>query len=176
MIYIQAEAGEIPMLEPLGNPFPVDILDEDILIIGSGIGIAPMVLLAKTLHEKHIRLTILLSARSKEAILYKDVFSSLGRCIVITDDGSLGFQGNPIDYLSAHSLNFTYLYACGPEILLKRIDELHRGIKKGSLLLEKRMACGFGACMGCVKKTQTGYIRVCKEGPSIELGVLDYES
>jgi dihydroorotate dehydrogenase electron transfer subunit len=169
------EATYIELMGPLGTPLPLIIEQHTVLLIGAGIGITPLVYLAKELTRIKKKLIILLAAKTAEGILYSDTFEALGQVHLMTEDGSTGFQGNPIQYLKETPLDFDYIYACGPEKLLQAVDETYKTSKQGSLLLEERMACGFGLCMGCVKKTIDGYIRVCKEGPSINLGVIVYE-
>ena len=167
----------VEVLGPLGNVFPL-YLNMHCLLVGGGIGIPPLVELAKQLKNNGNKVTVLLAARNKDLLIYEEQFKDAD-VFVMTDDGSLGFKGNVIDFLNQFSLDFDILYACGPTKMLQALDNRYQGIKEGFISFEERMACGIGACYGCVCKTKTvenGYMRVCKEGPVFKLGVVDYES
>ena len=161
------------VLYPLGNGFPL-VKGKNVLLIGCGMGVAPMLYLAKKLANDNT-LTIILAYQNKElAYLYK-AFDNLGNVIITTDDGSLGYKGNVLEYLKDNKLHFDTLYACGPMIVLKNLDLKYRDIKEGYLSFEERMACGIGACYGCVINTKNGYKRVCKDGPVFKLGEVVYD-
>ena len=102
-------------------------------------------------------------------MIYLEEFKKLGAVIVTTDDGSFGFKGNAINYLDQNSVEFDTLYSCGPEILLKKLEEKYEG-KEGYLSYEARMACGVGLCHGCVKGEK--HHCVCTDGPVFKLGVI----
>ena len=102
-------------------------------------------------------------------MIYLDEFKELGNVIVTTDDGSYGYCGNAINYLNENPVEFDTLYSCGPEILLKKLEEKYQG-KEGYLSYEARMACGVGLCHGCVKGEK--HYCVCTDGPVFKLGVI----
>ena len=155
---------ELEVLVGLGNGFDVSKSNKPLLIAG-GIGIAPMFELAHQFNKVGIKPIILFGAAKKTDLVMLEELSKLGNLIVCTDDGSVGYKGNPVSYLKNNRLDYDYYYACGPEIMLKFLKEL---TDNGSLSLEARMGCGFGACMGCSIKTTKGPKRVCKEGPVFE--------
>lgn len=161
------------VLSPLGNGFPL-VKGKNVLLVGCGMGVAPMLYLAKTL-SKDNNLTIILAYQNKDlAYLYK-AFDNLGNVIITTDDGSIGYKGNVLEYLKDNKVNFDTLYACGPMIVLKNLDLKYRDVKEGYLSFEERMACGIGACYGCVINTKNGLRRVCKDGPVFKLGEVVYD-
>ena len=165
--------SRVETLYPLGNGYPL-VKGKNVLIVGCGMGVAPMLYLAKEL-SKDNTLTIILAYQSKDFAYLTDAFDNFGNVIITTDDGSIGYKGNVLEYLKNNKLNFDTLYACGPLIVLKNLDLKYRDIKEGYLSFESRMACGIGACYGCVIKTKNGLRRVCKDGPIFKLGEVDYD-
>ena len=155
---------EIDTLVGLGNGFTVK---ENIkpLLIGGGIGIAPLFSLVDKFNEIGIKPTLIYGARSKDDIVLIEELSKIADLHICTDDGSLGFKGNVIEYLKQSNIEFDYYYACGPH---KMLEFLSKAYSNGCLSLEARMGCGFGACMGCSIETTKGPKRVCKEGPVFE--------
>ena len=152
---------ELDCLIGLGNGFTI-YEDKKPLLIGGGIGIAPLVGLAKKFNEKGIRPTLVYGARSKDDIVMLDVLNELCDTYLATDDGSLGYKGNVIDCINSLNISFDYYYSCGP---YKMLEGVAKAFKDGVVSMEARMGCGFGACMGCSIKTKNGPKRVCKEGP-----------
>lgn len=149
-------------LTELGHGFNLDKANQPILI-GGGIGIAPLYRVAKEFYKKGISPIIALGYKTKSEAFYLEEFKALGKVIVSTDDGSLGVKGNIVEAVKADKLlNFDFVYACGPMVMLSAVSKLN---VSGELSLEARMACGFGACMGCSIQTKNGIKRVCKEGP-----------
>ncbi len=156
-----AVGTKLNVLTNLGNTFNLDIAKKPVLI-GGGIGTAPMVQLAVEYNQKGIRPTIILGFRNKSEMYYYDKFSAMGDVIIATDDGSFGNLGNAVSVLKNSGIEYDYYHACGPMVMLKALANYST---KGELSLEARMGCGFGACMGCSIKTTKGNKRVCKEGP-----------
>lgn len=157
---------EIEVLGPLGKGFPINN-DQNVLVIGGGIGVAPILELAKKLKDKN--LTILTSYRSKEFVIYEEELKKYGKLIITTDDGSYGYKGNAIEYLNNFPIEFDCFYACGPEILLSLLEKKYEGLN-GYLSYEARMACGVGLCHGCVKGDKN--YCVCTDGPVFKVGVI----
>ena len=155
---------ELDVLVGLGNGFSVK---ENIkpLLVGGGIGIAPLFALAQKFNELGIKPTLVYGARSKDDIVLLDELNKLCDVIVCTDDGSLGFKGNVIECIKQSNIEFDYYYSCGP---YKMLEFLSKAYPNGCVSLEARMGCGFGACMGCSIHTTKGPQRVCKEGPVFE--------
>lgn len=152
---------KLDVIVNLGNGFDTS-LSENPLLIAGGIGIAPMVALAKEFNSKGIKPTLIYGAAKKEDIVLINELNKITNLIICTDDGSLGYKGNTVSYLKEHSINYDKYYACGPQVMLKYLA-LHDS--NGFVSLEARMGCGFGACMGCSIQTTNGPKRVCKEGP-----------
>ena len=155
---------ELDVLVGLGNGFNVK---ENIkpLLVGGGIGIAPLFALAESFNKIGIKPTLVYGARSKDDIVLLEELQKLCNVIVCTDDGSLGFKGNVIDCIKNSNIEFDYYYSCGP---YKMLQFLSLAYPNGCVSLEARMGCGFGACMGCSIETTKGPQRVCKEGPVFE--------
>ncbi len=140
----------------LGNGF--DIVEaDDIYLVGGGVGVPPLLYLAKHLQGK---LKIVLGFNKKEDVFLSEELSKYGEVMIATMDGSMGHHGTVVDLLKDKKVD--YYYACGPEPMLRALGKLDL---KGQISFEERMGCGFGACMGCSCKTLTGYKRICVEGP-----------
>ena len=163
------ESGTIlETIGPLGNGFTL-VENKKALVVGGGIGVPPLLELSRKLKELGNELIIILAFRNKESMIYLEEFETLGKVIVTTDDGSYGFKGNAIEYLNNNEVKFDTLYSCGPEILLKKLEEKYVGYE-GYLSYEARMACGVGLCHGCVKGEK--HYCVCTDGPVFKLGVI----
>ncbi|MBQ8293157.1 MAG: dihydroorotate dehydrogenase electron transfer subunit [Bacilli bacterium] len=158
------EGMMLDCLVGLGNGFDITKAQKP-LLVGGGIGIAPLVGLARAFNEKGIKPILVFGARSKNDIVLVEQLSELCDLHVCTDDGSLGFKGNVIECIKASNLDFDYYYSCGPQ---KMLEFLSKAYPNGCVSLEARMGCGFGACMGCSIETTKGPKRVCKEGPVFE--------
>ena len=159
------EVGKkLDCLVGLGNGFT---LKENIkpLLIGGGIGIAPLVCLAKKYNEMGIKPVLVYGSRSSDDLVLLDLLESLCEMHLCTDDGTKGFHGNVCECIKSLNLDFDYYYACGPYRMLEAVA---KNYEHGCVSLEARMGCGFGACMGCSIKTTNGPKRVCKEGPVFE--------
>lgn len=153
-------------LTALGNGFRPERAKKP-LLIGGGIGIAPLYKLAKDFYKAGIEFSAILGYRNADEIFYKEEFEKLCRVYVTTDDGSACLKGNAVSCLMDETPDFDYYYACGPLVMLKNLAKTN---PNGEISLEARMGCGFGACMGCTIKTKGGYKRVCKEGPVFDAG------
>ncbi len=160
------EQDEIEVMGPLGNGFTLE--GKKAILIGGGIGIPPMLELAKQLN---CEIQIVLGYRD---ITFLDKeFEDFGKVYISTEDGSRGTKGNVIDAINANGLEADMIFACGPTPMLRGIKSYatENGIK-AQLSLEERMACGIGACLGCVCKTKekdhhsnVNNKRICKDGP-----------
>lgn len=156
----------LEIVGPLGNGFPLK--EKKAFLIGGGIGIPPMVELAKQLNcEKQMVLGY------RDSLFLQEEFKGLGSIYVATEDGSYGTEGNVLDAIRENGLDAEIIYACGPTPMLKAIKEYAMKNKiECWLSLEEKMACGIGACLGCVCKskekdshTNVNNKRICKEGP-----------
>lgn len=161
---------KLNVLIGLGNGFTK--FSQHPLLVAGGIGIAPFVKLIKEFNERGIKPTLVYGEQTKDNFVLLDFFKMHTNLYLTTDDGTLGFKGNSVDFLKTHSLEFDKYYACGPMPMLKALTNYS---KEGYLSLEARMGCGFGACMGCSIKTINGYKRVCKEGPVFKAEEIIYE-
>ena len=156
--------AKLDCLVGLGNGFTVKPNIKP-LLVGGGIGIAPLVALAKKYNELGIRPNLVYGARGKDDLVILDILNELCDVYLATDDGTTGFHGNVVDCIKNAKLEFDYYYACGP---YRMLEALAKNYENGCVSLEARMGCGFGACMGCSIKTTNGPKRVCKEGPVFE--------
>ena len=151
----QGEA--VSLLGPLGRGFRYEGNSKRALLVSAGIGVAPLLFLAETLMGLNWTITILIGARTRKGILCRSDFERYGRVLVSTDDGSAGRRGS-----------YAQIYACGPQPVLGAVSQLSadKGIP-AQLSLEERMACGLGACMGCVCQgaDPSRMVRVCADGP-----------
>ena len=162
------------IIYPLGNGFTMpEDKDAKVVLVGGGIGIAPMYYLGKVLKEKGLEPVFVLGGRSKEDLIMLDKFSSVGEVYVTTNDGSLGEQG----FVTQHSVwkekKFDMIYTCGPKPMMMAVANLARENDICcEVSLENLMACGLGACLCCVENTIEGHVCVCKEGPVMNINKL----
>lgn len=165
------EAGkQVPILGVLGNGFPVEEgKGKKVFLMGGGIGIPPMLQLAKELDAKN---QIIVGYRDNQLFLKEDL-AQYGEVYVATEDGSVGTKGNVMNAIEENALEADVIFACGPMPMLRAIKGYAE--KKGIpayISLEERMACGVGACLGCVCKTtkkdhhsHVNNARICTDGP-----------
>lgn len=154
----------IDTLVPLGNGFDTTVDCSSALLVGGGIGTAPLYLLARSLTARGCDVTLVTGYRTEGEVFYADEFKALGvKVLVATEDGSRGTKGFVTDAIRESGVSFDYIYACGPMPMMKALCASTDA--PGEMSLEERMGCGFGICMGCTCKTMTGGKRICKEGP-----------
>ena len=157
--------GELDILTGLGNGYDLSLSGNKPLLLGGGVGVPPLYLLAKELIKEGKEVSVVLGFNTKDEIFYEEEFKALGaKVLVATADGSYGVRGFVTDAMK--DLDYTYFYTCGPEPMLKAVCKV--ATTSGQLSFEERMGCGFGACMGCSCKTLTGNKRICKEGPVMQ--------
>ena len=158
----QMTSGQLDILTGLGNGYDLTLSGDGPVLLGGGGGVPPMYLLAKRLIEQGKKVSVVLGFNTESEVFFEDEFKKLGADVTVTTvDGSYGLKGFVTDALQ--SINYSYFYTCGPEPMLKAVYRATN--TSGQMSFEKRMGCGFGACMGCSCKTITGYKRICKEGP-----------
>ena len=152
----------LDILTGLGNGYDISKSGNKPLLIGGGVGVPPLYMLAKKLISDKKDVSVILGFNTKDEIFYEDEFKALGAKVYVTTvDGSYGQKGfvtTPMD-----GLDYTYTYTCGPEPMLKAVYKTSK--TSGEYSFEERMGCGFGACMGCSCKTLYGNKRICKDGP-----------
>ena len=165
--FSKLKAGDIiPVIGPLGNGFPKK--EKKAFLIGGGIGIPPMLQLAKELNcEQQIVLGF------RDELFLMDEFKKQGKVYVATEDGSAGTEGNVLDAIRENGLDAEIIYACGPMPMLRALKEYaEKNHIECWISMEERMACGIGACLACVcqSKEKDAHSnvknkRICKEGP-----------
>lgn len=168
--FSRMKAGDtIDILGPLGNGFPLDTAKGSrAILIGGGIGVPPMLELAKQLDAEK---TLVMGYRDGQFL--KEEFEQQGRLFIATEDGSAGTKGNVMDAIAANGLSADIIYACGPSPMLRAIKQYAEEKKIVCYVsMEEKMACGIGACLACVcqSKEVDGHShvhnkRVCKDGP-----------
>lgn len=158
------EEGEIlDILTGLGNGYDISKSTKP-LLIGGGVGVPPLYMLAKKLIDAGQSPVVILGFNTKDEIFYEDEFKSIGCDVrVTTVDGSYGIKGFVTD---AFPDDYDYFYTCGPMPMFRAIEKV--AVTSGQYSFEERMGCGFGACMGCSCKTKYGSKRICKDGPVLE--------
>lgn len=156
--------GKLQVMTGLGNGFDISRSGNRPLLIGGGSGVPPLYLLAKRLVCEGRSVNAVLGFNSSDEVLYESEFIRLGCTITVTTaDGSRGVKGLVTD---VHIPGCTCVYTCGPEPMLKAVHAKYRC--PGQFSFDRRMGCGFGACMGCTCRTVTGGKRICKEGPVLD--------
>lgn len=161
----EMKSGEdLNILTGLGNGFNIDIECTRPVLIGGGIGVAPLLNLAKALREAGREPEVVLGFNTAADVVLEKELQELGfRTIVTTADGSYGIKGFVTDALRDENMIYDYFYACGPLPMMRALcNELPI---EGQLSLDERMACGFGICMCCSLETRNGAKRICKDGP-----------
>ena len=173
-LFSRMKAGDkIPVLGPLGNGFPLDAAEgKRVFLIGGGIGVPPMLELAKQLKAGGNTENMMVMGYRDEQFLTEE-FAQNGTLYIATEDGSAGTKGNVLDAIRENALEADLIMACGPTPMLRALKEYAQ--EKGILCyisMEERMACGIGACLACVCKTKdvdehsnVHNRRVCKDGP-----------
>lgn len=153
----------LDLLTGLGNGFDLKVERmQKPLLVGGGVGVPPLYGLAKKLLAEGFRPAVIMGFNTASEVFCLDEFKALGcQVLLAVADGSAGIKGFVTDALGL--VEYDYLYACGPEAMLRAL--YHGSAADGQFSFEQRMACGFGACMGCSCKTITGYKRICKDGP-----------
>ena len=160
---------KLELLTGLGNGFSTDRCGDHPLLIGGGAGVAPLYGLAEALLLVGKKPKAILGFNSASEIFLASELTSIGvSCCISTADGSVGVKGFVTDVLRAAALEHDYLYVCGPEPMLRAVYAADAA--DGQFSFEARMACGFGACMGCSCETRSGAKRICQDGPVLERG------
>ena len=167
------EQDEISILGTLGNGFPLEeAKDKTVVLMGGGIGVPPMLETAKQVSKLAKKVIIVMGYRNSDTFLIED-FKKYGEVVIASDDGSVGTKGNVLDAIKENKIDTDVIFACGPMPMLRGI-KAYAGEKniKAYISLEERMACGVGACLGCVVKTKevdhhshVNNARICTDGP-----------
>ena len=174
---INMQAGRIlNLVLPLGRGFSrPEHVGAKVLLIGGGVGVAPMYYLGTELKKEGYAVNFLLGAKSSSDLLELELFKEIGRVYVSTDDGSLGEKG-VVTLNSALNEKWDYVYTCGPMPMMKAVAKYAaKNNIECEVSLENRMACGVGACLCCVEDSVDGNVCVCTEGPVFNIKRLKWE-
>ena len=159
---LMGKGETLDVLTGLGNGYDTTLSGDAPILLGGGVGVPPMYMLCKKLIGEGKRVRVVLGFNKADEVFYEEEFRALGAHVTVTTvDGSYGTKGFVTDVMK--NSEYSYFYTCGPEPMLKAVYKT--SATSGQMSFEKRMGCGFGACMGCSCKTLTGYKRICKEGP-----------
>ena len=161
----EMEPGEtLEVLTGLGRGFDPEACRERALLVGGGLGVPPLLLLAKRLKALGKHVTAVLGFNTSEDVLLVEEFRRVCDIVAVsTVDGSVGVKGFVTDAILAIRPTFDYFYTCGPMVMMKVVCQALEG--PGEVSLEERMGCGAGFCYGCSIETKNGPRRVCKDGP-----------
>lgn len=164
---VLTETGaSVNMILPLGKPFSIPGEEDNSLLVGGGVGVAPMLMLGKQLHELKRKVSFLLGARISSELLLIEEFSKYGNVYLTTEDGSKGEKGFVTEHSILQKEKFDHVYACGPKPMMISVAKYAEMVGADcEVSLENMMACGIGACLCCVENTVKGNVCVCKEGP-----------
>jgi dihydroorotate dehydrogenase electron transfer subunit len=164
----QLKKGQfLNLVYPLGNTFSMPE-NNNILLVGGGCGVAPLLYTARVFSEMGFNPTSLLGYRDAEGIVAKKAFKKFSELMICTENGSFGYKGNVLQHhiFTQKPFKFEKIYACGPESMLKKLGEwaIENNVHC-EVSLENLMACGIGACLCCIQNTTEGNKCVCVEGP-----------
>ena len=167
---------ELSLLFPLGNSFSMPEATERVLLIGGGVGTAPLLFLGKHLQEKGLKPEFLLGGRSASDITQLEEFEKTGVVHITTEDGSLGEKGLVTHHSVLKQKNIERIYTCGPKPMMIAIARYATDNNiECEASLENHMPCGFGACLCCVEKTkERGNVCACTEGPVFNINELQW--
>ena len=159
---------QLDVLTVLGNGYDLNKAGDAPLLVGGGVGVPPMYMLARQLRDAGKNVRVILGFNTKDEVFYEEEFRALGCDVIVTTvDGSHGVKGFVTNALDGQQ---SYYYTCGPLPMIKAL--LQAAGTNGEVSMEERMGCGFGACMGCTIQTTQGPKRVCKEGPVFPAEIL----
>ena len=173
------EGDTVNLLMPLGNGFTIPPFKYNVraLLVGGGVGIAPLLYLGKELYDAGFITDFLLGFRRKDDMVQYADYRHIGHVYITTDDGSWGQKGFVTDHTLLQEETYDYIFTCGPKPMMVEVAKY--AVSKGipcEVSLENTMACGFGACLCCVEKTIEGHKCVCTEGPVFNINQLTWLS
>ena len=159
---------QLDVLTILGNGYDLSKAGDKPLLVGGGVGVPPMYMLARQLREMGKEVKVILGFNTQDEVFYEEEFRALGCDVIVTTvDGSHGVKGFVTNAMDGQQ---SYYYTCGPLPMIRAL--INTLGTNGEVSMEERMGCGFGACMGCTIQTTIGPKRVCKEGPVFPAEVL----
>lgn len=162
---------------PLGNSFTMPTeCSERVLLVGGGVGVAPLLYFGKRIKAMGGEPTFLLGARSAKDVLERELFEQVGRVLITTEDGSEGEKGFVTNHSVLAQEHFDRISTCGPKPMMMAVARYaFKNDIECEVSLENKMACGVGACLCCVEKTVEGNKCVCKEGPVMNIKKLTWQ-
>ncbi len=171
------EGDTLNCVFPLGNGFTMpEKVDERVLRVGGGVGVAPLLYMGAEMAAKGCRPTFLLGARTKADLLEISLFEKYGRVCITTEDASEGERGFVTNHSILQNEKFDRVAVCGPKPMMMAVAKWAKTAGVAcEVSLENMMACGVGACLCCVEKTVEGNLCVCKEGPVFDVNRLTWE-
>ena len=175
-LWLKRPGSTLNVILPLGNGFTMPkSLNERILLVGGGVGIAPLLFMGEAMQRMGVRPTFLLGARSKSDLLLLDKYRALGTVYVTTEDGSEGEKGFVTQHSILQNEKFDSIAVCGPKPMMMAMASYAKQAQiPCEVSLENVMACGLGACLCCVEETKDGNVCVCKEGPVFDIEKLKW--
>ncbi len=177
----QCAVGDlVNVMLPLGNSFTIpttDAAQTKLLLVGGGVGTAPMLYLGACLKAAGFAPIFLLGARSASDLLQLEDFKQYGEVYMTTEDGSAGEKGYVTNHSILNEVDFSQIYTCGPKPMMMAVAK-HASSKNIAceVSLENTMACGIGACLCCVEKTSEGHVCVCTDGPVFNIEKLTWQN
>jgi dihydroorotate dehydrogenase electron transfer subunit len=173
-IMAESRPGDLlSVVGPLGTGFKLEPKTRNVLLVGGGLGMAPLVALADKAISREMTVTLLAGARTEANVVPASLLPAEIEYVVCTDDGSHGRAGFVTNAVRDFADWADQIFACGPRPMIEALAGLRLSSAKSvQVALEEHMACGLGACLGCVVKTRKGLERVCRDGPVFELGDL----
>jgi dihydroorotate dehydrogenase electron transfer subunit len=166
---------KVNMILPLGNNFSTPNATDQVLLIGGGVGVAPLLMLGKEIKEKGLNVTFLLGARSANDLLELDEFTKYGVVYTTTEDASAGEKGFVTQHSILNEKAFTKIYTCGPKPMMQAVaNYANQKNIECEVSLENSMACGIGACLCCVEDTVDGHVCTCTSGPVFNIKKLKW--
>lgn len=171
------QGDTLDVMLPLGNSFTLpENATKSVLLVGGGVGTAPMLFWGKMLQDNGITANFLLGARSANDLLQLDEFAKYGNVYTTTEDGTAGEKGYVTQHSILQSKSFDFIYTCGPKPMMVAVASYAKSRNIAcEVSLENTMACGFGVCLCCVENTVKGNVCVCTEGPVFNINELKWQ-
>jgi len=167
------KGDNLNIIYPLGNFFSLPSENDQILLIGGGCGVAPLLFLGKYLRSNGYKPDILLGFRNSERIIEYEEYTKIGQVFLTTEDGSEGERGFATDHSVFTQRQYNRIYCCGPDSMMKAVaDYCNKNNIHCEVSLENLMACGIGACLCCVVDTIKGNLCICIDGPVFNINEL----
>jgi dihydroorotate dehydrogenase electron transfer subunit len=165
----------VDVLYPLGKSFSIADAGKKVLLVGGGVGVAPLLYLAKKLKANNVDVHILLGGRGENNIIETDNFEKYGKLYISTEDASIGEKGFVTQHSIMQQSDFDKIYSCGPDAMMRAVATIAAKHNIDcEVSLENMMACGIGACLCCVTPTESGHQCVCTDGPVFNTKVLEW--